>query len=217
MKAYNGYGMKLSHTQARRLTIIGGVVLGVLLIGWLIRALDTAAIDSYAACTAAGYPVQDTNPPVCVVDDRNYIGPVASDSPTAALTNQAFELLVDADSHGSYARDFKVITNQPQWQTFWGDIHASVSLPPLISVDFGTSDVVALSAGVKPTGGYKMEIVNLTTSAKGTAVHITETTPVNCIVTQSPTNPYYIIQTVKLPQPVNFIVTQAQHDCSAPK
>ncbi len=207
--------MKLSKTNRRRLSILGPVAFFALLGAWLIWATATEPLDSFAACAKAGYVVLDSNPPVCRAPGRNFIGPLSTPAPTpAAVANQDFQLLVDGNSEGKYPRGWQLIASQSAWQKYWSDVHASVTLPPLIHVDFSTSVVVAVSEGVRPTSGYKMVITGIGTSTTGTSIDLTETTPVGCAVTQTPTNPYFIVQTARLPTPITYQITQARHECS---
>ena len=206
---------KLSRLARRRLAIYGPVAFVLVVAAWLVHSLSTAPVDSFLACSNAGYPVTDSNPAVCQSDVGSFTGPLKSPVPTATeIVNQPTELLVDADSHGDYARGWQVITSQAQWQAFWSAVHEAVSLPPIIPVDFSTSDVVALSEGREPTTGYKVEVTGISSSAAGTTIDLTESAPEKCVEAQHVTNPYYLVQTAKLPAPVNFVLTHTTHTCS---
>lgn len=60
--------------------LVLAAVLGILAVVWLawVRpAQQSAGIESYEDCVAAGYPVQESNPPVCVTPDgTSFTGPL---------------------------------------------------------------------------------------------------------------------------------------------
>jgi hypothetical protein len=186
----------------------------IVLVAWVFTSRPMAEIDSYAACTAAGYPVAETNPPICQSPKRAFVGPVASIAPsTEASQGLPFDLLVDADSHSTYPRYTQVIKTQADWQSFWAQIHASIAMPPILAVDFSTSMVVALSEGVGLAGRH-FAVSSVNQSDHGTVVMVTETTPIACAEPTGTTNPYYLIRTGRLSAPVTFQVTPATHQCT---
>jgi hypothetical protein len=126
-----------------------------------------------------------------------------------------FELLVEGDSGGQYPKRQEVITSQSDWVRYWDQVHAGLrSIPPILPVDFTSSNVLALSEGPQSTSGYNLEIHSVETSAAGTVVDVAETTPgPTCRVTDSFTNRYFIARTGKLPEPVSFRITTQQHTC----
>lgn len=197
------------------LWLAGFAVFAAISAFWLLRGWETEAIDSFKSCTDAGYPITESNPPVCRVGSRNFIGPVATTSPQPVVHNQSFELLVDADSRSDYPRGWQLIASQISWEAYWATVHKNISpLPPIIPVDFGTDDVIALSAGQKPTSGYKVEVTAVETSVTGTTVRLSETSPQGCSSLQHITNPYYLVSTDKLTQPVSFVLSNKVHICA---
>jgi hypothetical protein len=189
-------------------------LLGLCAIILLIRTTPTEPVDSFAACAQAGYPITDSYPPVCQMGLRYFTGPLATPLPSfEPQVSQPIQLLVDADSQGGYPRGWQLIQTQTEWTTYWADVHANIALPPLIPVDFNTSDVVALSVGSMPTAGHRVDISNIVTSRLGTIVNIRETTPVGCNEAAHPSNPYLIVRTSKLAEPVSYVVTPAVHQC----
>ncbi len=183
---------------------------------WIARPIETAPIDSYARCAAAGNPITQTDPPVCVIGAEHFVGPASSPTATAPPTNaQPFDLLVAGDSRGAYPRRQEAITSQGAWEQYWRTVHASISpLPPLLPVDFTTSEVLAVSQGRQPNGGYDVKITNIMTSATGTVVDVVETSPAaTCHAPAVPTDPYMIVRTIKLPEPVIFRLTTQKRSC----
>ncbi|HEX3082621.1 MAG TPA: protease complex subunit PrcB family protein, partial [Candidatus Saccharimonadia bacterium] len=187
------------------------LVLAAIVAIW-ITAGYTEPIDSYTACVTAGYPVFDSNPPVCRAGSRNFTGlPSPTPTPPAPVTSVPFEILVDGDTHSPVpGHDQQLITTQSQWQTYWRSVHGGLpTLPPILPVDFSSSSVIGTSLGAKPTGGYSLKITSITTGSAGSVIDVTESTPtITCLVTQSITNRYLIVRTdTPLKDPVSFRIT----------
>jgi hypothetical protein len=185
-----------------------GVVTGVLLIilFWQFPGRLTP-ITSFNDCAQAGYLVTDTNPPACRAPGRTFVGPRQPEStPGPAQTLQTFQLDVQGDSHGDYPAKQQIIRDQVTWQRFWREVHAAETpVPPIIGVDFTTYDIIALTEGPKPTGGYNLKVVSVLVGPAGSTVNVKEQVPtVTCVVTHAVTNRYYIARTAKLPEPVSF-------------
>ena len=186
--------------------------LGVLLFGPKL----TTAIDSYATCATAGYPVAETSPPTCSDGRHTYRGPdTPKPTPADALESVPFEILVDGDSGGKYPQTHEIITTPADWEQYWANIHAGLtSLPPILPVDFSQSDVIALSEGQQPTTGFNLKITSITTSNAGSNVYVTETIPtITCTESETFTNRYFLASTFKLTEPINFKYTTEKHQC----
>jgi hypothetical protein len=183
----------------------------------LLTAGSTSPVDSYAACVEAGYPVTDSNPPVCRAGQFNFTGQTLAVTPTPVPVNVLpFELLVDGDTHTSLPTEHHLfINNGADWQAYWRRAHAGVTpFPPIIAVDFSKHSILAAGLGPKPTGGYNIKFTSVTTGAAGTTVYVTETTPaISCALTQAITNKYDIIRTAKLTEPVSFRRSPATRTC----
>jgi hypothetical protein len=127
-----------------------------------------------------------------------------------------YELLVDGDTKASTpAHGQEFINSQSQWQAYWREVHAGLAtLPPLIPVDFSHSSVAAVSLGQQATSGFGLKISNITVSAAGTVIDLTESAPtITCAVAQTITNRYVIVRTSKLTEPVSFRLTTEQRHC----
>jgi hypothetical protein len=199
----------------QRLITLAGLAVVVLAGAWLFEAKFTTPVDSYAACVKAGYPISDTQPPICSDGRHTYSGPRPTPAASVAPADSvAFDLLVDGDSRSQYPKQQEHITTEAGWEAYWGRIHAAVSPPPLLPVDFRTQDVVALSEGVQTTSGYSLRITSIDRSAAGSSVRVTEMVPtISCPVTQTQTNRYYIVRTEKLTEPVSFRITTEKRHC----
>lgn len=61
-----------------KLLVIAAVLslAAVIWLAWVRPAQESAGINSYDDCVAAGHPVQESNPPVCVTPDgTSFTGP----------------------------------------------------------------------------------------------------------------------------------------------
>jgi hypothetical protein len=200
----------------RRFQLLIAGLLGLAL-AVVLYAGTTSRIDSYTACKDAGFPILDTEPPICRDGLNNFTGtPAASPKSSQAVTSVPFDILVDGDTHGAAPAHSQVLINdQGHWQSYWRAAHANLAtLPPLIPVDFANSSVVAVSLGSRPTGGYGLKITSVVTGAKGSTVSVTETSPgPGCITTQAITNRYVIVETSKLTEPASFRINTDQRNC----
>jgi hypothetical protein len=183
----------------------------------IVSAGTTEPIDSYAACTQAGFPVLQTEPPICRDGNRSFNGtpdPVASAGP--AQTTIPFEILVDGDTRTKLPAQLQtLVSTQAAWLSFWSHVHAGLpTLPPLLPVDFATSSVVAISLGPQTTTGFGLKITNISESPTGTVVSYTKTTPtITCQVTPAVSNPYLIVRTPTVTRPISFHLTTELHHC----
>lgn len=205
----------MSAQQARALVLIG-LILTVSLAIWLFSPRSTASIDSYTACATAGYPVSDTFPTTCNDGVHTFVGPAASPSPSAApVTALQYEVLVDGDSLGTYPKSQLVITSHTQWVQYWNAVHAGLpTIPPILPVDFTSSQVVAMNEGPEPTDGYSLAVTSVATSASGTIVNLIRTVPVPaCHAAHKNSNEYLLVQTPKLTTPVSFDITTQPRRC----
>ena len=203
--------------RRHRLVLILAAVLAAALAIYLLQPKFTAPIDSYAACVEAGYPVMLSEPPICNDGSHNFIGtPQPTAAPAAPVENLSFEILVNGDTRSQTpGNEQHYISNAGLWQNYWRKVHSGLSsVPPLLPVDFSKNDVIGVSLGQKTTGGYGLKVTSIATSAKGTIISVTETTPtITCAVSQQLSNRYVIVRTSKLVQPVTFRITPEKRRC----
>jgi hypothetical protein len=200
------------------LVLAGILAVGLIAIGIIgSRGVALRSIDSYAACTEAGYPVTDSYPPVCRYGKRNFVGPAdTAPSAPAALETVDHMTLVDGDTRGPYPpRGQVLIDNQADWEAYWRLAHTGISpLPPMLPVDFSQYSVAAASLGTEQTNGYLLKVTNVTRGAAGSYVDLTESIPTfSCKVTPMITNRYLIVRTPKLTEPVHFRLTSQPRKC----
>ncbi len=184
---------------------------------WLSNPHKQIVVSSFAVCANQGYPVSDTSPETCSDGAHTFVGPTPSPAPSMApVTALTYQILVDGDSKGSYPKAQQVISSGTQWVHYWDAVHASLpTLPPILPVDFATSDVVAINEGLEPTDGYSLAVTSVSAGATGTSVDVISTVPVaSCTVTHQPSNEYLLVQTPKLTSPISFQVTTQARRCS---
>jgi hypothetical protein len=185
------------------------------LASWAFRGRMAPPITSFAQCTQAGYIVTDTNPPACSDGHRAFLGDAITTPTEPAGQTLPFELMVEGDSGGNYPKRQEVITTQAAWQQYWDQVHSGLpSIPPILPVDFNSSDIVSLSSGRELTNGYGLKVTGVIASSAGTTVDATLTVPtVTCPVANTATNRYFIAKTPKLTQPVSFRISLEYHRC----
>lgn len=203
----------------RRYPLLSGVTATLFIMviaAWsLLSGTHTEEIDSFNSCTRAGYLVTEGAPPICHKGSYYVTGPIpTATSQVAAVQSEPFELLVMADSGTDTPRQQVVIRDQAAWVRWWADVHSGLTLPPLIPVDFTQHNVVMLIGGPKETTGYSYKVSATSLGKRSAVVDTLETIPtLGCPVNIRRSNRYYIISTVKLPEPVVFRNTEVKRQC----
>lgn len=95
---------------------------------------------------------------------------------------------------------FEIITNQDQLLRLWNRAHgAQLTPPPAPDIDFRRDTVVAYFMGQRPTGGYSLEVRDVTVEGNEAYVSIRQREPApGEIVTQVLTSPWVMI---RVPRP----------------
>jgi hypothetical protein len=95
-----------------------------------------------------------------------------------------------------------VIRKAADWPALWRE-HAGDTKPP--AVDFAKAMVIAVFAGMRPTGGYAVEITQIESRDGGVVVTYRERRPSpEDIVTQALTAPFHIVSAPAQAGPVTF-------------
>jgi hypothetical protein len=72
----------------------------------------------------------------------------------------------------------EVIRNATAWETFWNQHSASAgSAEKIPAVDFAKETVIAVTMGIKRTGGYTIEIVRVELAGKSLKIFVKQTSP----------------------------------------
>jgi len=101
-------------------------------------------------------------------------------------------------------RDYIILTQQ-EWDDF---IKSYCSFSEAPDIDFSSNIVLAVFMGEKVSGGYRIEIMNISENVVLTRVYIRETSPSpDDLVTCALTQPYHIVKINRNPRIIVFIHT----------
>ncbi|MGO3719401.1 MAG: protease complex subunit PrcB family protein [Mesonia hippocampi] len=98
---------------------------------------------------------------------------------------------------------FTVITNQTDWQNLINQMSAIDPAAPETNVNFNHYEVIAVFDEVKTTGGYSIDIVNITEFKEKVEIKVDRLHKGN--LTQIVTKPFHIVKISKLNKPAVFI------------
>ena len=102
----------------------------------------------------------------------------------------------------------EVITDRKNWEQFWSK-HSRLTKPaaPLPEIDFAKQMVVAVTMGMKRTGGYSVEIMSVTPGDGKLRITIKQgSPPPGAITIQSLTAPFHFVAAPKSDLKPEFIV-----------
>lgn len=151
-----------------------------------------------------------------------------SESPTALQQAEpvhfetlaaSYETLVKGH-YGSY--DFEerqniVIRSQKEFEAFWQALYENRSpTPELPEVDFSQNMVVAAMLGVRPTGGYAIEVQEVAAGVTAAAIHVQVRTTApgdGCGTYQALTSPYHVVKVAATASSLTFADTATTHTC----
>jgi hypothetical protein len=101
-----------------------------------------------------------------------------------------------AQATGFEERAFFLVRDQDAFRNLWNRAHGSqLQVPALPEVDFQRESVVALFMGTRPTGGYSIEVVDLTLRQSELLIDATlNEPPEGAITTQALTSPWVMVR-----------------------
>ena len=116
---------------------------------------------------------------------------------------------------GSSPVQISVIRNELNWATFWSALYSNFSVkPPLPSVNFSDTAVIALVDTPRPTGGHSITINTIQPTSSGVTVHSTVVSPgLNCIVAQVLTQPFHLVTVPTFSGEATLEVSQSVANC----
>jgi len=125
---------------------------------------------------------------------------------------------IDQSSTGNYKFEEKenlVINDQESFEVFWKELNANQNpLPEIPDIDFSEFTVIAALMGIKSTGGFTIEISQISRAENVAGVKITEVEPgSNCVVTQVITAPYHVVKTPKIDANIEFVTKRITKEC----
>lgn len=134
-----------------------------------------------------------------------------------STVSQTF-VTIDQSSTGNYKFEEKenlVINDQESFEVFWKELHSNQEpLPEMPDVDFGEITVIAAMMGVQSTGGFTIEISQISRAENVVGVKINEVEPgANCFLTQVLTAPYHVVKTPKIEANIEFVTNRKTKNC----
>jgi TolB protein len=125
--------------------------------------------------------------------------------------------VIAKDSDGAHVEEKTyAIYNAQAWEEVWNTIYANESdVPPVPAIDFKKKMVLGYFLGKKTTGGYAVEIKQITEKADALEIVLQKTAPgENCAVTLALTSPYTLVSLSKIEKEISVIVKEDAIDCS---
>ena len=100
----------------------------------------------------------------------------------------------------------EVIRDQASWARLWSEIHANLApAPGLPAVDFAREMLIAVATGMRPSGGFSIEVTRVATRGDRLEIAVLERCPdADAIVTQALTRPVAVVRVARLAQTPTF-------------
>lgn len=124
----------------------------------------------------------------------------------AYASTKLFTTLVKGVYSGLSERTLVEVRSEEEWNSLWAKHVATVSpKPDAPLIDFSKDMVVGVFTGVKPSGGYEVEIVKIESDEKVMTVFYREVRPSpEDIVSAVMTQPYHLIKTERQDIQIEF-------------
>ena len=118
-----------------------------------------------------------------------------------------FETLSQQFHSGHGEKHDYVVKDAETWKSLWEKVYATQSpTPELPQIDFDTQMVIAVFQGTFGSGGYKIEVTEITEKAKSIEVAVKETIREHgSVATAALTQPYHIVVTDRVDKEVVFV------------
>jgi hypothetical protein len=185
------FRVSVPYTRGMRdILIIGGVLLLALVVGLVLflynpSAGAPAAPSGSAPATASSYAASSPTP--FIVLAHGAAGPAGIGQVNYRITSAA------------------------QLAQLWQMIYGDNTAPP--AVDFSRQEVLAFFDGTHATGGYDIAVTSVADNGART-VNVQHTAPgAGCVVSQSSTAPFEVIQVAKSALAINHVDAAATSDC----
>jgi hypothetical protein len=113
-------------------------------------------------------------------------------------------------------RERRIIQDSTTWATVWTEAWSPHSTTPALpEVDFSLEMVVLAAMGEQSTGGYAIDVQDVTQTQDVLNVTVVERTPgLNCAVTLAFTQPFAARRVSRFDGPVHFVEQEIISDCS---
>lgn len=167
-----------------------------------VKGQTNPVVNDFESCVAAGYPVMESYPRQCrTPDGRNFFEEIG---------NNKFEeidkgVYLEENIRGNY-----LLNDEKEWSELANRMYGENKVP---YVDFSKYSVIAVFSGEKPSGGYTIEITDITRDGR-TIVYVNEMSPgANCGATAALTYPYHVVKVPKISGSVEYIYSSGVSWC----
>jgi hypothetical protein len=129
------------------------------------------------------------------------------DAATAGMPQAALITLAKGNYSGiQESKDIAIITRD-EWEKLWAKVHNHTStLPPLPDVDFSSHTILAAFKGIKPTGGFGIEIQGIAECGGRHTAIVKATSPKpGEMVTTALTSPFHIVKVAITGKEIEFV------------
>lgn len=150
-------------------------------------ALPDHTVDGLSEYLATGVYVQTDLP-----TDAGAFTPAPQQLPWEVLAKGQQAVGFDQPSYA-------LVTDQAQLTNLWNQAYgAQLTLPPVPTVDFGRETVVALFAGQKPSGGYGLDVRQVSVDNGELYLDVAQTAPAaGSVTTQALTSPWLMVRVLR--------------------
>lgn len=147
-------------------------------------ALPDRSLDGLSEYLATGLYVQDT-----VAVDPTTFRPPAQDVVWDVIAQGSQALGFDSPT-------FRLVDSESEFLSLWNRAHGTqLEVPPLPAVDFTRATVLAIFQGQRSTGGYGIEVLDVSLDGGDLFVDMRFVEPApDAIVTQALTSPWVMVQ-----------------------
>jgi hypothetical protein len=173
---------------------------------------DLSIGDAQASGDSGSTTPQDTSgttstPPdtTAAPGDSTSTDPAAADVVTLYASSQS----------GVQEAGQQIIENADAWAAAWSELHANVTPEPAVpDVDFTARRVVLVTAGERPNGGHRFELVEVTSGDAGSTVHVNDVVPgPSCLTAQVISYPALAISIARTGDAPVILVERVYDDC----
>jgi hypothetical protein len=109
----------------------------------------------------------------------------------------------------------EIIDDAGAWAAAWNSLHSGVvPVPPVPEVDFAARRVVLVTAGERPNGGHRLELVEVTSGDTGMTVRVNDVVPgPSCLTAQVISHPALAISVPRTADAPAVLVERVYDGC----
>jgi hypothetical protein len=108
-----------------------------------------------------------------------------------------------------------VLDSGEEWSAMWAQVGAVLApLPDAPAVDLESTQVVVIGLGVRPSGGYAVELAGVQRAEASLTIAVREVTPgAGCVTTQALTQPVLVLAVPRSGDVFQFTEEKSARDC----